>query len=101
MVLSDSLGQPVFMLSPQCTGGDLPVERPGGRWRCTIESLPLLPDNYTLLLWLGVGQQDFDRVENAATFEVVEGDFFGTGRYLSSKHKYGPFMVRHEWRPAQ
>jgi lipopolysaccharide transport system ATP-binding protein len=98
-VLKDSLAQPIFLLSPYYSGGNLSVVRPGGRWTCTIDSLPLLPDRYTVRLWLGVGEQHFDSIENAATFDVVEGDFFGTGRYLRSK-QYGPVLVQQTWRVA-
>jgi hypothetical protein len=98
VIVRDYLGQPVFMLSPQCTGSELPIRRSKGRWSCSIESLPLLPDSYTLLLWFGVGQQDFDWIENAANFEVIEGDFFGSGYLMAAKHKFGPVMVRQDWR---
>jgi homopolymeric O-antigen transport system ATP-binding protein len=101
IILRDSLDQPIFMLSPECTRTGLRVHRSGGRWSCKVDSLPLLPDRYTAFLWFGVGQQNFDWIEKAATFDVVEGDFFGSGLHLSAKHKFGPFLVRQEWRVVE
>ena len=69
----------------------------GGIWTCTIDSLPLMPELYTLDLQCGSFAQVFDYIPDAATFGVVEGNFFGTGRFPKIKQKYGPFFVRQRW----
>jgi lipopolysaccharide transport system ATP-binding protein len=91
-----ALVEPLF----QClndTSGDIISELTGdGAFTCTIPRLPLAPGHYTISVFCEIDGRVADWVQHAAVLEVVEGDFFGTGRLPSDSH--GNFYVDHSWR---
>jgi homopolymeric O-antigen transport system ATP-binding protein len=91
--------EPIF----QClndTSGDLITEiARDGAFTCTIPRLPLAPGHYTMSVYCEIDGRVADWVQHAAVLEVVEGDFFGTGRLPSGAH--GAFYVDHAWRSEQ
>ncbi len=62
---------------------------------CTIRRLPLSSGLYKINIYAAVNGEVADWVLNAATFEVQDSDFFGTGRISPSSH--GCFLVPHSW----
>ncbi|MFL5958801.1 MAG: ABC transporter ATP-binding protein [Gaiellaceae bacterium] len=90
-----ALVEPIF----QClndTSGDLIGEVAAeGTFTCTIPRLPLSPGHYTISAFCELDGRIADWVQHAAVLEVVEGDFFGTGRLPSEAH--GTFYVDHRW----
>ena len=63
------------------TTGDLPDGiSPNGVLRFNVDSLPLIPGSYSMSVFLKVGSQIVDWITGAATFSVVEDDFYGTGK---------------------
>jgi len=98
ILVRDSLGEPILSLSPYYSGNGRSVDRSRGCSSCTIESLPLMPDRYSLELSFNMEEERLDSVENAISVDVVEGDFFGTGRVMTLKDKHGAVMVRQTWR---
>ncbi|MCX7591674.1 MAG: Wzt carbohydrate-binding domain-containing protein, partial [Kiritimatiellae bacterium] len=69
---------------------------PVGTFECVIPHLPLQQGRYTLNLFATVGGQIADWVQEAAEFEVIQGDFFGSGQMPLPGS--GPFLVDHDWR---
>ena len=73
--------------------GEIP---PNGRLVCRVPQLPLQPGRYTHNVFCAINSDLADWVQNAGTFEVVSGDFFGTGRLPPVDQ--GPLLVSHSWR---
>ena len=72
-------GQIIY--SDNITAGQLKSSIPSnGRLACTINRLPLMPGLYSISVFLKTGRELVDLIEDAATIEVEEGDFFGTGK---------------------
>jgi lipopolysaccharide transport system ATP-binding protein len=95
IVVSNNKGQRVFGLP-----SDVVLSQPialarRGRFVCTVASLPLLPGTYELDVACLVNRELTDKVMGAASFTVVEGDFFGTGR-LPPNH-YGDVVTSYDW----
>lgn len=58
-----------------------------------IPSLFLMPGIYQINLWVGVGNKTIDKIVSAATFQVLDNDYYGNGFVLTPrKHGvvYGP-----------
>jgi lipopolysaccharide transport system ATP-binding protein len=70
---------------------------PAGRVVCWVPELPLLPGHYNLQFSCLLGRELADKVQQAATLVVTEGDFFGTGRLPPQPEVYGPLVVHHSW----
>lgn len=66
-----------------------------GKLVCIIEELPLVPGQYSLHLSIHANRQLVDKIISAASFQVVEGDFFGTGRLPPDN--VGNVLVRNKW----
>jgi lipopolysaccharide transport system ATP-binding protein len=63
---------------------------------CAIEELPLMPGNYTVDLYLGDANGDFDVIYEATSFEVLAADVTGSGRLPPSS--LGPLYCDAKWR---
>jgi lipopolysaccharide transport system ATP-binding protein len=90
-----SLVEPLFQCLNDDSGdviNDLAAE---GALTCTIPRLPLSPGHYTVSVYCEVDGKVADWVQHAAVLEVIEGDFFGTGRLPSTAH--GAFCIDHSW----
>jgi len=60
-----------------------------------IDRLPLMPGNYQLIVYCKFGDEVSDWVHNAFQFQVVAGDFYGTGKLNHSS--FGKFLVEHSF----
>jgi len=89
------MGQHMFMCWTRLTGQDWAQVGPRGEFRVHIDKFPLMPGRYSLNLWSEVNGTIADWVRNAATVQVIAGDFFGTG-YLAPG-RYGGVAVHHRW----
>jgi len=96
LTFADSNGRPLFACNSYTSRpGPLPIPTKGSLI-CHFKKFPLLPGNYIL----GFTFQDTNTVarlsyENIFRLQVVEGDFFGTGKLPDSRS--GPFLVDHCW----
>ena len=81
LVVKNNYGMPLFGINNHLVRG-FTFESPSraGEIACRLRDLPLMPDTYALDLYFGDGYQDHDVVHDAATFEVVAADVFGTGK---------------------
>ena len=87
-------GRMVTAFNSRMTGRDfsgLPAE---GALRCRVPRLPLGPGSYTVALAATHGAETADEVDRAMVFDVVAGDYFGTGTSLSDKVE---FICDHAW----
>lgn len=70
---------------------------------CRVKDLPLVKGTYVLLLrnLIGAssklnGAEVGDYLESAINFEVIEGDFFNSGK-IPDKKKHGMILMKHDW----
>jgi lipopolysaccharide transport system ATP-binding protein len=66
-------------------------------FECNIPSLTLVPSEYTLRVWLDVSNDSLDLVDDAARIQVIESDYYGTGRVPWN----GTFVLKHRWHLEQ
>ena len=88
------LGQFMFTCSSEGSGSSLVVLPANGEVLCHIPELPLAPGRYVFNLFLTVGGEIVDWVQQAGYLDVAAGDFFGTGQLKT--HEEG-FLVKHKW----
>ena len=67
-----------------------------GSFICEIKKLPLLSGRYMLNLVINQNGIMQDWVQEAVTFDVESGDFYGTGKILPSTHK--SILIENEWK---
>jgi lipopolysaccharide transport system ATP-binding protein len=91
-----ALVEPLFQCLNDDSGEVITELAAVGSFTCAIPRLPLSPGHYTLSVICEIDGKVADWVQHAAVLEVVEGDFFGTGRLPSQAH--GTFVVDHAWR---
>ena len=60
---------------------------------CDIPSLTFMPGEYTLRLWLDIGNTEADLINDAARISVIESDYYGTGKVPWN----GTFVLKHNW----
>jgi lipopolysaccharide transport system ATP-binding protein len=87
-------GEMVTAFNSRMTGRDfngLPAE---GVMHCRVPRFPLGPGSYTVALAATHGAETADEVDRAIVFDVVAGDYFGTGTSLSDKVQ---FICDHVW----
>jgi lipopolysaccharide transport system ATP-binding protein len=60
-----------------------------------MEKASLMPGRYTINTHCTVNGSLADWVIDAATIDVLDGDFYGTGRL--PPHGYGSVVVPHRW----
>jgi lipopolysaccharide transport system ATP-binding protein len=90
-----TIGQPLFAcLSGASYKGPLCLP-PRGRLVCRIPRLPLRPGTYVFTIWCVIGDTLEDHVSDAGALNVIEGDFYGTGKLPFGQ--VGEFLVPHQW----
>ena len=52
-----------------------------------------MPGDYTLRLWLDIGNTEADLINDAARISVIESDYYGTGKVPWN----GTFVLKHNW----
>ena len=83
-------------LSSETTGDELGLHDSAvGIIRCTIEKLPVNVGIYTYNIMVRDQNRDvIDNISEAGKFNVVEGDYFGTGKITLSDRL---IMMEHKW----
>jgi lipopolysaccharide transport system ATP-binding protein len=60
---------------------------------CDIPSFTLTQGTYTARLWLDIANTEADLIEDAVRVDVIESDFYGTGKVPWN----GSFVLQHRW----
>ena len=89
------LGEPLFLCSTKISGDNFSRIPRTGTFRCVIPRLPLAPGRYSVNVYGEANGAVADWVSDAATFDVAEGDFFGSGQLPPTTH--GHVFVDHAW----
>ena len=96
VAVKTSSGAPVFALSDRSCQQLHDVDPlPQGTVTCTIERCCLMPGLYTLDLYFGDAETDFDIIHDAMSLEVLPADVHGTGRLPSAA--FGPVFCPGKW----
>lgn len=93
--ISSNAGSFVSMLSNQVAGDTFESIASDGYITCKIKKLPLMPGNYTANLMIRSNEAIADWIQQAVTFVVEPGDFFGTGRMPPPSHS--GVLLEQEW----
>lgn len=64
---------------------------------CDIPSLTLVPGQYSIRIWVDSSSDSLDMVDDAARLQVIESDYYGTGRVPWN----GAFVLEHHWHLEQ
>src|SRR5262249_32049616 len=92
IVVKTASGAPLFGANNLLMGSSVPPETIStGVIRATCRNLPLMPGTYLLDLYLDDGHDAVDAILDAAVFEVIPADVFGTGKLSLSTG--GPFWT--------
>ncbi len=93
----DMLGQPLFVCSTEVVAGHLRKLPPQGVVRCIIPELPLSQGQYRLTLFMEVDHEIEDWLAGIVPLNVIDGDFFGSGRQYPDGWQGKGVLVRHTW----
>ncbi|HKX30506.1 MAG TPA: ABC transporter ATP-binding protein [Blastocatellia bacterium] len=93
----DTLGQVLFNCSSELVIHDPIMLPPAGTIRCLIPRFPLSQSQYLLTIFLEVNREVEDWILNAIELEVVDGDFYGTGRLYPDGWRGKGVLVPHDW----
>jgi hypothetical protein len=97
--IENEWGQVILRLATLETAAPFCIKLGDGSVVCTIPQLQLLPGRYTLLIAASVppAYEYLDYISDAAMFEVVEDDIYGTGKVP----EYGTFFTKCVWHQEQ
>ena len=65
----------------------------GRKSLCDIPSFTLMPGLYTVKIWLDINHQEADLVNYAARVNVLESDYYGSGKAPWN----GTMVLPHNW----
>jgi len=90
----DSQGRIVFICNNFHSSEPIPSIARSGYVDCIIPNLPLLEGSYSLNLQCLSDKVVEDEIEGSTTVDVINGDFFGTGKLPAIKEG---ILVKHKW----
>lgn len=91
----DNLGRILLLCSTAILNKNYDMINSDGIMTCKIPNLPLAPGQYSIFLSVKeMRTVKMDWIENALQFNVVEGDFFGTGRNIPQNS--APILTKFE-----
>jgi len=97
VVFFDGLGQALFNCVTDLVIHDPITLPPSGTIRCVVPRLPLSQNQYVLTLFLQVNREIEDWIHNAIELNVIDGDFYGTGRLYPEGWRGKGVLVPHSW----
>ena len=89
----NSLGQPMLYLGTKVTEQNISISDKTLTCKCFIDEVQLEPGWYYVEFDIKHGYEITDSMSNALSFEVKEGDFYGTGKLW----KMGGFLTHYNW----
>ncbi len=75
----DQYHNSIFLCHNQMTGTDFGEISGRGKFKCLIKKIPLTPGTYTVAVRVSASDVELDYISNIIKFDVLSGDFFGTG----------------------
>jgi lipopolysaccharide transport system ATP-binding protein len=93
----DHQGQALFNCSSELTNAETLVLPPTGSFVCRIPRLPLSGGLYFVSPFLEVNRDVEDWITPGLPFEVLDGDYYGTGRLYPEGWRGKGVLVPHDW----
>lgn len=93
MLFFNRFGECVLVVGTSFVGKDFEKLPRQGAFVCRFEKFPLLPGVYNVNLNCGINSIAADVIKNAATIQVVEGDYYRSGKIPSR----GYVAVPYDW----
>ena len=97
IAVENLLGSELFVCSTELTKDQPSSLPPSGVIRCVIPGLPLSQGHYRLTLFLEANRVIQDWLKSALTLDVMDGDFFGTGKQYPDGWQGKCVLVQHQW----
>lgn len=97
IVISSIYGQRICTFYSDFSGDKFTGMSRSGEFKCYISKFPLAAGQYNVNLWSASENMEVDWIVDATSFNVIEGDFFGTGRVPITK-VHGLTLVMHHWK---
>ncbi len=88
-------GEKILHLGTHYGNTDTFTPQKQGTIKCQIPKTPLIPGQYTVNLSLHINGQPYERIRNAFSFQVENGDYYGTGKLPDNKEN--KFLVDQNW----
>jgi len=94
-------GKTYFAASTELVSDDCLNLSPEGYIDCVIDELPLSLGTYYLGPFIEVNGEVQDWLDSAATLQVEDGNFYGTGRDYPKGGAGATVLVKHRWQTPQ
>jgi lipopolysaccharide transport system ATP-binding protein len=94
------VGKDYFIASTELHINDSLTLCPKGYIDCIVDELPLSLGTYYLSPYFEVNGVSQDWVYAAATLQVEDGNFYGTGKDYPAGGDGRTVLVKHHWEPA-
>jgi lipopolysaccharide transport system ATP-binding protein len=97
--IDDFMGNRIAFLSTEISSENFPtIDEDKKEAQVIITKMPLMPGKYGFTVFSTINGEISDWIHHAGSFDVVAGDFYGTGRLLPSGQ--GNFLIDHHFRMA-
>jgi lipopolysaccharide transport system ATP-binding protein len=93
----DMMGRVLFNCATEVASTETTDLPPAGSVRCVIPKLPLTQSEYPMTLFLEVNVEIEDWIEGEKTLQVLDGDFFNTGKVYPEGWQGRGVLVPHYW----
>jgi lipopolysaccharide transport system ATP-binding protein len=95
--INNSIGERVTILSNELCGNYFPELKSNINFiEIKINKLPLIQGRYTFTIYCAINGIVADWIQNTGFFDVVDGDYYGTGRSMPKSQGY--FLVDHQFK---
>ena len=97
ILISNIFGQHLILLSSEIVNQQKIVIERNGQLKCTIPKFPLSKGKYYITLFLEADNEIQDYIHNQLSLDVIDGNFYGTGRDYPDDWEGKTVMVNHSW----
>jgi lipopolysaccharide transport system ATP-binding protein len=95
--INNPVGERITVLSNEMSGDHCEfTEANENAIEISIDKLPLMPGRYTFTIYCAINDVISDWIQDAGSFDVEDGDFFGTGKLLRNSQGY--LLINHRLR---
>jgi lipopolysaccharide transport system ATP-binding protein len=89
-------GESKFIVATELVNTDYTNIQNDGHFDCVLEKFPLAPGEYLVNIFSKMeGGEIVDWIQEATNITVENGDFFGTGKNITTNHQ--SVLVEHKW----
>lgn len=89
-------GENKFILGSDLVGKSYGLIEHNGHFECEISRFPLSAGSYLINVFAKSEHETIDWIQEAASIDIENGDFYGTGKNLTSNHQ--SVLINHVWK---